>query len=205
MIVAAVKDFLKTTIVGGLVFMLPLVLLLFVLRHAMRLAGPLAHTVAARFPSHEIAGVAVVTIVAALIVVLVAFLAGLFARTRAGHRVLAWLEDSLLGRLPPYRLLKSMADGLASLEDAHDLTPVLVSVEGGWQPAYQLEPMRAGWIAVFLPQAPTPMAGNILYMPAEKVRPANLRIGEMMALVKCMGMGSSQALQGVDLTVPRET
>jgi len=202
--VAAVKDFLKTTIIGGMVFLVPLVVLVIVLRHAMRLAGPLAHAITARFPSHEIAGVAVASIVAALILVFLSFLAGLFARTRAGRRAKAWLEDSLLGRLPQYRLLKSMADGLANIEDAHELTPVLISIGDGWQPGYQLEPMQAGWIAVFVPQAPTPMIGNILYMPAAKVRPANIRIGEAMKLVKCMGVGSSRAMQGVDLTPPRE-
>ncbi len=201
---AAVKDFLKTTIVGGLAFLVPLVVVVIVLRHAMRLAGPFADSITARFPAHEIAGVAVATIVAALILVLVSFVAGLLARTRAGRKSVAWLENSLLGRLPQYRMLKAMAEGLTNIEHASGLTPVLVNVEGGWQPGYQLEPMRAGWVAGFLPQAPTPMAGNIMYMPAAKVRPVNIPLGKAMALVKCMGIGSHQVLQDVDLTLPRE-
>lgn len=48
------------------------------------------------------------------------------------------------------------------------LVIVLVNVEGGWQPGDQLEPLQAGWVAVFLPQAPSPRSGNILYMPAGK-------------------------------------
>lgn len=201
---AAVKDFVKTTVVGGLVFLVPLVVLLIVLRHAMRFAGPFADAITARFPAHEIAGVAVATLVAALLLVLVAFVAGLLARTPAGRKAVAWLENSLFGRLPQYRMLKAVADGFANIEDARGLTPVLVNVEGGWQPGYQLEPLQAGWVAVFLPQAPTPLAGNIMYMPAAKVRAMNIPLGEAMALVKCMGVGSRRALQGVDLTLPRE-
>ena len=148
---AALKDFLNTTIVGGLVFRVPLVVLAIVLRHAMRLAGPFADSIAARFPAHEIAGVAVASLVAALL---------------------------------------------------RGLTPVLVNVEGGWQPGYQLEPLQAGWVAVFLPQAPSPLSGNIMYKPADKVRALGTPLGETMALVKCMGVGSRRALQGVDLTLP---
>jgi len=165
--VAALKDFLKTTIVGGLVFLVPLVVLVIVLRHAMRLAG-------------------------------------LLARTPAGRKSVAWLENSLLARLPQYRMLKAVADGFAHVDDTRGLTPVLVNVEGGWQPGYQLEPLQAGWVAVFLPQAPSPLSGNILYMSADKVRALGIPLGETMALVKCMGVGSRRALQGVDLTLPRK-
>lgn len=199
---AALKDFLKTTIVGGLVFLVPLVVLAIVLRHAMRLAGPFADSIAARFPAHEIAGVAVASLVAALLLVLVSFVAGLLARTPAGRKSVAWLENSLLGRLPQYRMLKAVADGFAHVDDTRGLTPVLVNVEGGWQPGYQLEPLQAGWVAVFLPQAPSPLSGNIMYMPADKVRALGIPLGETMALVKCMGVGSRRALQGVDLTLP---
>lgn len=83
---AAVKDFLKTTVVGGLVFLVPMVVLAIVLRHAMRLAGPFADSIAARFPAHEIAGVAIATLVAALLLVLVSFVASLLARTPAGRK-----------------------------------------------------------------------------------------------------------------------
>lgn len=95
-------------------------------------------------------------------------------------------------------MMKAVADGFANAEDTRGLAPVLVNIEGGWQPGYQLEPLQAGRVAVFLPQAPTPLAGNIMYVPVAKVRAMNI------ALVRCMGVGSRRALQSVDLTLPRE-
>ena len=196
----ALKDFLKTTIVGGLLFLVPVILLLAILGHAMRLVGKVATPIAAEFPVHEIAGVAFATIVAALVLLVLAFLAGLMARTDTGRAVMRWFEESLLGGLPQYRMMKTMAEGLAQVEDASGIKPALVSIEGGWQIGYVLEEMRAGWTAVFLPQAPTPMSGNVMYMPSERVRLLDMPIGEAMLLVKRLGVGSAGALREADLT-----
>ena len=196
----ALKKFLKTTIVGGLLFLVPVILLIVILGHAMRIVGKIAAPVAAAFPEHEIAGVTIATLVAAIMLVLFAFLAGLVARTETGRGVMRWFEESLLGGLPQYRMMKSMAEGLVQVEDASGIKPAIVSIEGGWQIGYVLEEMRAGWTAVFLPQAPTPMSGNVMYMPSDRVRPLDMPIGEAMLLVKRLGVGSANALRQADLT-----
>jgi uncharacterized membrane protein len=196
----ALKNFLKTTIVGGLLFLVPVILLIAILGHAMRMLSKIAAPIAAAFPAHEVAGVAIATVVAALILLLLAFLAGLVARTETGRSVMRWFEESLLGGLPQYRMMKTMAEGLAQVEDASGIKPALVSIEGGWQIGYVLEEMRTGWTAVFLPQAPTPMSGNVMYMPSDRVRPLDMPIGEAMLLVKRLGVGSAKALHRADLT-----
>ena len=200
----AIKEFVKTTVVGGIVFLVPLILLILVLRHAMAFAGKIAGPVAEAFPAHKFAGIAVATIIAAFVLLLLSFLAGLFARTGFGRDLARWLEDSLLGNLPQYRMVKTMAEGLAQVEDGQNLRPALVSIEGGWQLGYLLEEVRAGWVAVFLPQSPTPMSGNVMYMPAERVRLLDMPIGEAVLLVKRLGAGSAQALRSADLTAVPE-
>jgi uncharacterized membrane protein len=202
--VKAIKEFVKTTVVGGIVFLVPLILLILVLRHAMAFAGKIAGPIAAAFPAHKFAGIAVATIIAALVLLLLSFLAGLFARTGFGRDLARWLEDSLLGNLPQYRMVKTMAEGLAQVEGGQNLRPALVSIEGGWQLGYLLEEVRAGWVAVFLPQSPTPMSGNVMYMPAERVRLLDMPIGEAVLLVKRLGAGSAQALRSADLTAVPE-
>ena len=55
---------------------------------------------------------------------------------------------------------------------------------------------------VFLPQAPTPMSGNIMYLPADRVRPLGINMMQAMSIVKAIGVGSAPALRDVDLTLP---
>ena len=67
---SALKEFLKTTIIGGLMFLVPVILIVVILSHAMRLAAKIAAPIAERFATTQIAGVAVVTIVAALVLLI---------------------------------------------------------------------------------------------------------------------------------------
>jgi uncharacterized membrane protein len=198
--VSRLKDFLKVTIVGGLLFLVPVVLLGLVLRRALEFAGKAAKPVAALFPVHQVAGFAVGTIVAALMLLLVAFLAGLGARTKTGRKLTHWVEESFLGNLPQYRVMTSMAEGLTKIEQGEGLTPVMVSIDDAWQLGYALEELGGGWTAVFIPQSPTPLSGNVLYVSSSRIRTLDIGIHEAMKLVKHMGMGSAAALKGVDFS-----
>lgn len=193
------RAFLKNTIVGGLVFLVPLGLILLVLKHVMAIANKVAVPLAAILPVTHFAGVTMVTLIAVLLLLLVAFLAGLLARTPCGRRMSAWFEDSILGGLPQYRMAKSMAEGLTQIESGEGMHPVLVRGDEGWQLAYRLDELPGGWIAVFVPQAPTPLSGNVLYVPAHKVRALSIGMPAAMKLVKGIGVGSADALRGVDL------
>jgi uncharacterized membrane protein len=96
-------------------------------------------------------------------------------------------------------MVKSMAEGITQIKNAGGLKPALASIEDGWQLGYLLERLENGWVAVFLPQAPSPMSGNVMYLPAERVRPLDITMIQAMAVVKRLGVGSSDVLRGVDL------
>jgi uncharacterized membrane protein len=197
--------FLKATIIGGVLFLLPLAIVLMILGYALGLAAKLAKPISDQLDLQQLgdlAGIGIVTILSALLLVLVAFAAGMAARTYLGERITRWFEGSLLGRLPQYQMLKSMAEGLAQLESAEGIKPALISIEGGWQIGYLLEPLENGWLSVFLPQAPTPMSGNVMYFPADRVRPLDITMVEAMSIIKRIGVGSGAALRGADLKLP---
>jgi len=199
------KAFLKATVVGGVLFLLPVALVLFVLGYAVRLAKPVVEPVSDALHLDQlghVAGIGAVSVLAVAALVLVSFAAGIVARTGLGASITGWLENSLLIGLPQYRLVKSMAEGLAHIETASGVKAALISIEGGWQMGYVLEALENGWLAVFLPQAPTPMSGNVMYLPAERVRMLAITMFQAMAVVKGAGVGSGAALRGVDLTPP---
>jgi uncharacterized membrane protein len=202
--VSRLTEFPKTTLIGGLLFLVPLVLIGLVLRHAMELAGKVAKPIVAHFPYNQVAGLALGTILAALMLVAVAFLAGLAARTETGRKLTSWVEQSFLGSMPQYRVVTSMAEGLAKIENGDGLTPVMVSTDGSWQPGYALEELGGGWTAVCIPQSPTPMSGNVLFVPAARIRSLGIGIHEAMQLVKRMGVGSAETLKGLDFAPPGE-
>src|SRR5262245_56629222 len=194
----AIFRFLKATIIGGLLFLLPLVLVALVFGKAIQAVAKFAKPITSHLPSTFL-GIGMASVVAALILIVISLAAGIFARTRYGKQILQWFENSLFGGLPQYQLVKSLGEGFAHVEDAESVKPVLVSIEDGWQIGYLLEDLDADWVAVFLPQAPTPMSGNVMYIPANRTRPLNISMAQAMALVKRIGVGSGQALQGLNL------
>ena len=107
----------------------------------MRLAGKVAEPLSKLLPD-ALVGAGVVSIIAVLVLVFISLLAGLVARTAAGKRLLGLFESSLLGSIPQYQIVKTMAEGLAQVESAEGVKPALVSIEGGWQIGYLLEPLE---------------------------------------------------------------
>jgi uncharacterized membrane protein len=199
------KEFLKTTIIGGALFLLPVAIVLLVLNHALQLAGkvvrPISHNL--HF-DRAVTGISIATVLAVVLLIAISFAAGIVARTNAGRRISRWVESSFLGGLPQYQMVKSMGEGLAQIEGAQDLKPVLISVDGGWQIGYLLEPLENGWVAVFVPQAPTPTAGSVMYLPANRIRPLDISMLQARSIVKHIGIGSGAAFRGIDLTPSRD-
>ncbi len=197
-----VRELVKTTIIGGASFLLPVAIIIFILSYAFRLIKRVAQPIAESLHLNHLvgSGVGTVTVLSVVVLVLISFVGGLAA---AGRRVARWSESSFLGRFPHYQVIKSMADGLAHIENASGLKPLLVNIEDAWQIGYLLEQLENDWVAVFLPQAPSPLSGNVMYMPAHRVRLLDITMVQAMSIVKAIGVGSSAALHGVDLTLPR--
>jgi uncharacterized membrane protein len=119
-----------------------LVVLLF--SHAMRFAGKVAHPISQYLTLDKVVGPAGEEFLAVLMLVFISVAAGFVARTAVGRNLMRWSENSFLGGLPQYRLVKSVAEGLAQIENAEDLKPVLVNIVDGWQIGYLLETLQKG-------------------------------------------------------------
>ena len=93
--------FLKATLIGGVAFLIPVVVLMVVFGKAFDLMSRLAAPVQRFVPLESIGGIAVADLVAVLAMVLVCLLAGLFAMSRVARRFYHRL-DALLMLLPGY-------------------------------------------------------------------------------------------------------
>jgi uncharacterized membrane protein len=199
------KSLFKATVVGGVLFLIPAALVVFILGYALRLVSKIAQPISAGLGLDELgaaSGIGAASVLAVLVLVILCLVAGIFARTGGGRWITRWFEGSLLGSLPHYQMIKSMVESVAQFETSTDIKPALVSIEDGWQVGYLLEPLHDGWVTVFLPQAPTPMSGNVMYFPTARVRPLDMTMVQAMTLVKRIGIGSAEALRGADLTQP---
>jgi uncharacterized membrane protein len=107
----SLRGFFRATIAGGVLFLLPMVLILIVLRHAMQLAVKFTKPISDLLPVEAVLGVRRETFLAVLLLIFISLVAGLVAKTNAGRRFIRWCENSFLGGLPQYQLVKEHGRG----------------------------------------------------------------------------------------------
>ncbi len=195
------REFVKTTLIGGAVFLIPLVLVLFVLGYAISLVRDALQPLLPLLDSGRLGpfgGVGMLTILAVFLVLLLSFVAGVFARTRSGMRLTGYVENSALGRLPQYRMIRTVMGTFTSSEPSADTRAALIAVEFGWQLCYVVETLENGWHAVFVPEAPNPMTGSVMYYPPDRVRQLKMSVVQAANILQGLGVGSSLVLCGAD-------
>ena len=101
-----IAQFVRTTIVGGLFFLAPIVVLIVVLAKAFDYAKKGLNAVLVHFPAASDLSTGAATALSLTIIVLVCLLAGLVARSMTAQRVVNALESSVLSKIPAYEYLK---------------------------------------------------------------------------------------------------
>lgn len=200
----SVLDFVKTTLVGGVFFLLPLIVTILVAAKGIQAVAKVVRPLSSRLPFDRLAGVAAEDLVAVLLLLAVCFLAGLVARTDFGRSIAARAEDIVLKKIPGYTILRSMTnDGV--LGPGVRLQTALAWIEESWVLAFLVERNPSGLVTVFVPSAPTPAAGTIYYMPAERVRTIDVPVRVAVKLIMQLGVGSAEALRGKFDNIPLKT
>ena len=65
------------------------------------------------------------------------------------------------------------------------------AMEGGWQFGVQTEALGNDLISVFVPGAPNPHSGSVFFFPADIVRPADVRMAAALNCLRRCGAGAS--------------
>ena len=95
-----IAHFVRTTMVGGLFFLAPIVVLIVILAKALDYAKKGLDAVAVHIPAASDLSAGVATPLAVALIALICFLAGLVARTVTAQRVIDTLESSVLSKIP---------------------------------------------------------------------------------------------------------
>jgi uncharacterized membrane protein len=180
-----IVGFIKTTLIGGAVVILPLVLIAILLQKALGTAHKALQPLASHLPG----GPVLPDLLAAALVVLVCFVAGMIIRTAVGRRFRNALERRLYDRVPGYKLLKAVGGGTFSEGEKRAIQPAFVEIAGGLVPAFVMERHGDGRATVFVPSCPTPAVGTLYVLPAAKVHPIDAPIAKFTNCISAWGLG----------------
>jgi uncharacterized membrane protein len=187
-------EFLKTTVIGGLFLLLPVLLLYMLLTEALQLVAGLATPIADLFPKGVFAQVEVPVLIALILIVGVSFLLGLALRSAALSRLGGWIESTVLSRLPAYTVLKRLTMGFAKEEAAAFKPGLLISTEGWRDIVYVIEDHGDGHLTVLVPWAPTAFSGSVKVVSRDRVEMLDANIGDVSKVLSLWGVGTRELL-----------
>jgi uncharacterized membrane protein len=184
--------FLKTTVVGGIMFLVPAIIAVMILGKAFgimsRLAAPLANWI----PIDTVGGIALANLLAVIAIVVVCFVAGLIARSSRVTRTVESLESKVLSSIPGYAFVKGLLEDLTGGGGEGSMIPVLARFDDARQVAFQVERIPGGEVVVYIPGAPDPWSGGLFVMEQERIEPLDLTMAAAVRNIRALGRGSSK-------------
>ena len=194
-----ISHFLRTTILGGALFLMPVVVLAFVLNKAFDYARRGLKPVAKLIPDQLVSGATMEAIVAIGLIVLLCLLAGLFARTALARKIMSELESAVLSNVPAYEDLKQAGSSMMGLGERAEHPVVLAQVGGAWRLGVQTDAVGSGLTAVFIPNSPNTFSGSVFFVASDKVRPLNVPLRTALNCLEQLGAKGGSFLSNLPL------
>jgi hypothetical protein len=184
----AIALFARTTIVGGVFFLAPIVVLIVILAEAFGCAKTGLHAVVTHIPGVSDLNVGVAT----------AFdrddhahlLSGWACRTYSDRATLRQ-RTGIVGAVEHSGLRISETGERKRLGVPEIGELPVIPMEGGWQLGVQTEALSNGLVSIFVLGAPNPHSGSVFFFSMDIVRPAGIKLAAGLGCLRRCGPGAS--------------
>jgi uncharacterized membrane protein len=190
--------FLKTTAIGGLIFLLPLVaiggLLGYVYSAVLAVYEPLKEHI----PGGSIGATSLMFLIAIGILVVLCFLCGLAARRAIARRFSQAIEKHLVMVFPKYAIYKDILAGNIG-GDSHcpSLFPVTIQFDDSIRIGYEAGRTEQGLVIAYLPGSPDPWLGSVVIVKPGQIQRLDVDFNETSAICERLGRDSEKLLSSL--------
>ena len=190
--------FLKTTAIGGLIFLLPLAVIGGLLGYVFNVVLLIYEPLKEHLPVSTAIGTAVLFLIAVGILIMLCFFCGLAARRAIARKFSQTIEKHLVMVFPKYAIYKDILAGNIG-GDAHapSLVPVTIQFDDTIRIGYEAGRTERGLVIVYLPGSPDPWMGSVALVEPDRIQPLDIDFGETSAICERLGRDSEQLLASV--------
>jgi uncharacterized membrane protein len=192
------KEFFKSTLVGGLLVILPLaILVFFVLWTFNFVSNAIRSLIIAISPNIPLS--ALTDVLAIALIVSACFVVGMVVRTSLGKWIYTTFESHILIKAPGYKLVKEIVHQFLGNKQSPFSSVALVQIFGNetMVSAFVTETHKDGRCTVFVPTGPNPTSGNIYHLDAKYVHIVDVSVEDAMRSIISCGAGSSTLLKKI--------
>jgi len=186
----SILGFIRTTITGGILFLLPIILLIVIFTKAYNILHKLSAPISEKLPE-LIFGFDGSNLIAFLLLILICFISGLLFRSKYVKNWIKKLEDNLLINVPGYALIKSITSSTIGKTSDTDMVPILIKDDNSWSLAFLVEGNEK-LSTVFIPDAPKHDAGEVKIIPSELIEKLDVSVNVFSRSIKNYGKGASK-------------
>ncbi len=197
--------FLKTTAIGGLIFLLPLAAISGLLGYVYKVVKAIYDSLESdlgpvidRLPVSSIGATSLLFLIAVGILVVLCFLCGLAARRAIARRFSQAIEKHLVMVFPKYAIYKDILAGNIG-GDSHSptLAPVTIEFDDMIRIGYEAGRTDQGLVIAYLPGSPDPWLGSVVLVRPGQIQPLDVNFGETSGICERLGRDSEQLLSSV--------
>lgn len=206
-------SFLRATAIGGIFFLLPLIVICVLVGQVAGVVYSVAVAIQPNIPAwvplNEPTGITLIITVAVLLIVLACFVAGLLASQTLAQRFIKWVEKYLLMLFPRYAIFKEQLSGnIGGDVNKNAIIPVAVAMHDHIRLAFEVQRAtpeligdakvaNAAIVTVYVPGSPDPWSGQVIHVRADQVTPLNVPVPDVIGAFEKLGVDSQQLLAGV--------
>ncbi|WP_276378861.1 DUF502 domain-containing protein [Flavobacterium sp. H4147] len=186
---------IKATFLGGILFLAPLVVLLIILEKGYHIIQKVTLPLVSNLPRIHVLGLALQELFGILLIIIFCFIAGVLAKTTLAQKLILKIENSILSFIPGYSFMKGINENIMGIESNKDLKVILVPTDAGWQFAFLIEQINENNFTVFVPDAPNPWSGSVVFVEKKDIREVGISQKEALACIRKLGYGSKELLK----------
>jgi len=187
--------FLKTTAIGGVLFLLPIVAVIVLLGYVLKAVVSVHGVLREWIPFDSATGIALLFSLAVVLILAACFVAGLIAHRAIGIHFSRTMESHLMKVYPKYGIYKDILAGkFGGTENAPSLSPVLVRKDECLYPAFQADRLANGLIVVYFPGSPDAWNGSLALVGSDRVQAMDVPFAAMIEIYERLGRDCSSQL-----------
>lgn len=192
-----IKNFLKATLLGGVMVILPVVLTFFFLRWFINLITELVNPFTRLLVEHSHIQKNIADFLVVVIIILICFLVGMLIKTRLGIFIHGQVEKRILKIAPGYSLFRETAKQFLGQKRAPFSSVALVRAfeNSTMMTAFITDRHPDGSYTVFVPSGLNPTSGLIYHLQKEFVHPVEVSVEVTMRSIISCGAGSGPLVE----------
>jgi len=188
-------EFFKAMLLGGILFFIPLIILIVIIQKAFQIAAVLVVPIIKLLDMTKIFGIGAEIIISVALILFIIYLGGLISRSPTVRRIVKKMEDALLSKVPGYEMIKNMGESFVGFEGNTSIPTVLARIEDAWQYGFLIEEIEGEQYVVYIPGAPNPMSGSVYILEKTRIKKTNIPLKDAMKSLRGLGAGSNNLVK----------